>query len=171
MPIGASLERSAVYVPVQAAGGRRLRLVILLPDSGFSPGLLARRLSLARVADQLTWDGSAPPFVLLVPAHGTSPNAAISFANSHLPVMRGGAARVLGGVGDAATAALSEGIKTPSLARTLISLGAFFGALVYLFRLARDLLGDDERLRPERGAQSPSESERRSLSVATSMRR
>lgn len=123
VPIGGSRERSAVYLPAPAGHGRRLRLVILIPDSGFTASRLSRGLAIARVADQLTWDGSAPPFVLLVPARGTSVHAAIAFANAHLPVLHGAAARVLGGVGDASGETLSQGMANPALARTLISLG------------------------------------------------
>lgn len=46
------------------------------------------------------------------------------------------------------TARLMGGTSTTyMLAGTLISLGAFFWALVYLFRLARELLGDDDPAR------------------------
>jgi hypothetical protein len=52
------------------------------------------------------------------------------------PILMRAAGRLLGG---ASTAYLLGG--------TLISLGAFFGALIYLFRLARDLLGDEDQAR------------------------
>ena len=60
-----------------------------------------------------------------------------------MPMLTRGLARFLGARGTGGLFGAS--FNAYMLAGTLLALGAFFGALVYLFRLARDLLGDDDR--------------------------
>ena len=121
--IARSREASAVYVPGQAAAGRRLPLVVMMPDSRLSAPILARRLGVVGLADQLSWDGTVPPFVLVMPARGSRVRDAIAFADAHLPVDLSADTRVIGGIGDAAGATIAQGLRSPALAGTLISLG------------------------------------------------
>ena len=121
--IGRSREASAIYVPAQAAAGRRLPLVVMMPDSRLAAPILARRLGVVGLADQLSWDATVPSFVLVIPARGSAVRDVIAFADAHLPVDPSAKTRVVGGIGDAAGATIAQGLRSPTLAGTLISLG------------------------------------------------
>ena len=122
--IGRSPDASVVYLPAQAERGARLPLVVLVPDRAFGAVRSALRLSVVKISDRLSSDGSAPPFVLVIPGSTVTIRDAIRFADDTLPVLPTAHTRVLAGIGSGSRAALSAGLADPSLAGALLLLGA-----------------------------------------------
>ena len=94
--IGRSPDASAVYLPAQAERGARLPLVVLVPDRALGAVRTALRLSVVEIADRLSWNGSAPPFVLVIPGSTVTIRDAIRFADDTLPVLPTAHTRVRG---------------------------------------------------------------------------
>ena len=122
--IGRSPDASVVYLPAQAERGARLPLVVLVPDRAFGAVRSALRLSVVKISDRLSSDGSAPPFVLVIPGSTVTIRDAIRFADDTLPVLPTAHTRVLAGIGSGSRPALSAGLADPRLAGALLSLGA-----------------------------------------------
>jgi enterochelin esterase-like enzyme len=80
---------SAVYLPPGTSPTRRVSVVYLLTPSGAAPDL-AHTLGLAHVADQLIWQRTTVPFVVVVVRSGNALAlaAAVGSARAQLPVRR-----------------------------------------------------------------------------------
>ena len=110
--VPAARRPSAIYLPPAVSRRRRYPLVILLHGFRGSPYGYVYGLRFAQIADREIGAHRVPPFIAIMPAAGESVryngewagvwerfvvHDVLSWANRHLPVRRGRAARTIGG--------------------------------------------------------------------------
>ncbi len=106
---------TALYVPWRAREGHDLPVVYVLCKRDASS--FARASGLALTGDQLVWDGTTPPFVVVV-AHASSAarlERLVAWTQAVLPVSGNRAGRTLAGVGADARSAVRIATGDPDL--------------------------------------------------------
>ena len=142
---------AALYVPWRAQEGHDLPVVYVLCKRTASS--FARASGLAPTGDQLVWDGTTPPFVVVV-AHARQParlERLVDWTQGVLPVSADRAGRAFVGVGSDAGSAVRIATGDPDLVglteslvrgSATLGLGSSLRAVHVRFHAARSLAGD-----------------------------